>query len=91
MLLSKNIDGTSGQFMKIYIILILLTLFAFLAGWLGFVSSFIVAVLLITTFIKGQLVIDYFMDLKDVQFKYRAIPIVWLGFVLFFIGIAYYM
>ena len=77
--------------MKIYIILVLLTIFAFLAGWLGFVSSFIVAVLLVTTFIKGQLVIDYFMGLKNVKLKYRAIPIVWLGFVLFFIGIAYYM
>ena len=77
--------------MKIYITLILLTLFAFLIGWLEVINSTLVIILLITTFIKGQLVIDYFMDLKDVKFKYRAIPIAWLGFVLFFIGIAYYM
>lgn len=77
--------------MKIYIILVFLTLFAFLAGWIGLVSSSIVAILLVTTFIKGQLIIDYFMGLKDVQFKYRVIPIAWLIFVLFFIGIAYYM
>ena len=60
-------------------------------GWFGFVGSFVIAVLLITTFIKGQIIIDYFMGLKDVRFKYRAIPIIWLFFVLFFVGIAYYI
>jgi len=77
--------------MRIYITLVLLTLFAFLAGWLELVNASIVAILIITTFIKGQLIIDYFMGLKEVQFKYRVIPIVWLGFVTVFIGIAYYM
>ena len=77
--------------MKIYIILVFLTLFAFLVGLLGLVSSSIVAILLVATFIKGQLIVDYFMGLEDVQFKYRVTPIAWLIFVLFFIGIAYYM
>lgn len=77
--------------MRTYITLILLTLFAFLAGWLELVGSIVVAFLLVTTFIKGQLVIDYFMGLKEVQFKYRAIPIIWLIFVLSLIGVAYYM
>ena len=77
--------------MKIYITLILLTLLAFIFGWFELMSATIVAVLIITTFIKGQLIIDYFMGLKDVKFKYRIIPTAWLGFVLVFIGIAYYM
>lgn len=77
--------------MKIYIVLVLLTLLAFIFGWFNLVSASIVAVLLITTFLKGQLIIDYFMGLKDVQLKYRLIPIVWLGLVIVFIGIAYYM
>lgn len=77
--------------MKIYITLILLTLLAFLFGWFKLVNTLIVTILLFTTFIKGQLVIDYFMGLKDVQFQYRIIPIAWLGFVLIFIGIAYYL
>ncbi len=76
--------------MKIYITLVFLTLFAFLSGWLKLISSGVIAILLVTTFIKGQLIIDYFMGLKEVQFKYRAIPIVWLSVVLIFIGIAYY-
>jgi len=77
--------------MKIYITLILLTLLAFVFGWFKLMSATIVAILLVTTFIKGQLIIDYFMGLKEVQLKYRIIPIVWLFFVLIFIGIAYYM
>ena len=77
--------------MKTYIILIFLTLFAFLIGWLEVINSTLVIVLLITTFIKGQLVIDYFMGLKDVAFKYRSIPIAWLSFVMSFIAVAYYM
>jgi len=77
--------------MKIYITLVILTLFAFLIGWLEIINSTLVIILLLTTFVKGQLIIDYFMNLKDVKFKYRVIPIAWLSFVLFFIGIAYYM
>jgi len=76
--------------MKIYITLVLLTLFAFLSGWLKLISSGVIAVLLITTFIKGQLIIDHFMGLKNVQLKYRIIPFLWLSTVLIFIGIAYY-
>jgi hypothetical protein len=76
--------------MKIYLTLVFLTIFAFLCGWLELVSSTIIVILLITTFIKGQLIIDYFMGLKDVQFKYRVIPILWLSVVLVFIGVAYY-
>ncbi|MEA2100240.1 MAG: cytochrome C oxidase subunit IV family protein [Campylobacterota bacterium] len=76
---------------KIWIILVILSIFAFLIGWLELVSSTIVAILLVTTFIKGQLVIDYFMGLKDVEMKYRMIPIVWLGVIIFFVSLAYYM
>ncbi len=76
--------------MKIYLTLVSLTIFAFLCGWLELVSSTIIVILLITTFIKGQLIIDHFMGLKNVQFKYRIIPILWLSIVLIFIGVAYY-
>ena len=75
----------------IWLILVILTLFAFLVGYLKFVSSLLVVVLLLTTFIKGQLVIDYFMGLKEVTFKYRFIPTLWLVLILFFIGVAYYL
>ena len=75
----------------IWVILVVLTIFAYLLGYLKYINSLFVAVLLLTTFIKGQLVVDYFMGLKDVKLKYRLIPSVWLGFVLSLIAVAYYM
>jgi len=68
-----------------------LTIFAFLLGYLKLISAFLVAVLLMTTFIKGQLIIDYFMGLKEVQLKYRMIPTVWLVIILSCSAIAYYL
>jgi len=74
-----------------WIILTVLTLFAYLLGYLKIISTFFVAILLFTTFIKGALVIDYFMGLKNVSFKYRIIPILWLSIIIILIGVAYYL
>ena len=76
---------------NIWIILIILTIFAYLLGYLKLINSSLVAILLISTFIKGELVIDYFMGLKTVKLKYRLIPIIWLGTVLSLITVAYYL
>jgi len=76
--------------LKIWITLLLLTVFAFVLGYLKLINSIIVAILLVSTFIKGHLVIEYFMGLKDVTWKYRLIPSLWLLSVLFLIAIAYY-
>ena len=75
----------------VWIALILLSLFAFLLGYLKLISTVMVAILLVSTFIKGQLVIDYFMGLRDVQLKYRIIPTLWLIVVLSLIAVAYYL
>ena len=75
----------------VWISLVTLTLFAYLLGYFKYISTTLVAVLLITTFIKGQLVIDYFMDLKEVQLKYRLIPTLWLFTVISLIATAYYL
>ena len=75
----------------IWITLLALTTFAYLLGYLEYVNSLLVAVLLLTTFIKGTLVSDYLMDLKEVRLKYRLVPMIWLSSVLFLIGVAYYM
>jgi len=75
----------------IWIILIALTIFAYLLGYLKYIDSALVSILLITTFIKGALVIEHFMGLKDVAFKYRVIPTLWLAFVLSAIAVAYYL
>ena len=74
-----------------WLALVLLTLFAFLLGWLKLVSPLLVAILLLSTFVKGQLVIDHFMGLKDVRLKYRIIPTIWLIVVISSISLAYYL
>ncbi len=75
---------------KLWLSLIVLTIFAFLIGWLKLISDTIIIVLLLTTFMKGQIVIDYFMDLNEVEGKYRFIPTIWLGVIILLIGIIYY-
>ena len=75
----------------IWIFLVILTIFAYLLGYLKLISTSLVGVLLLTTFIKGSLVTDYFMGLKGVAGKYRFIPVIWLSIVIILIGIAYYL
>ncbi len=74
----------------IWIVLIIFTIFAYLLGRLELISSALVGVLLVTTFIKGQLIIDYFMGMKNVAFVYRVIPMLWLVGVIASIAFAYY-
>lgn len=76
---------------RVWSILAVLTVFAFLLGYLKLISTYLVAVLLTSTFIKGQLVIDYFMGLKEIRLRYRIIPALWLLSVLALIAIAYYL
>ncbi len=74
----------------VWIILIFFTIFAYLLGKLELINTLLVGVLLVTTFIKGQLVIDYFMGLKNVSYKYRFIPTLWLTLILSLVAAAYY-
>jgi len=74
----------------IWIGLVTLTIFAYLLGYLKIITTTLVAVLLLSTFIKGALISDYFMGLKDVGMKYRMIPMLWLGIVLSSIALAFY-
>lgn len=73
----------------VWLILVSFTIFAFLLGWLKLLSATIAIVLLITTYLKGQLVIDYFMELRQVKAFWRAIPSLWLLTVLSLIYLAY--
>ncbi len=73
----------------IFIILAVLSFSAFLVSYLELFSGFFAILLVVSTFIKGQLISDYFMDLKEVEYKYRLIPTLWLVLVLSLIAIAY--
>lgn len=75
----------------IWINLLLLSLASFLIGKFDLSNSIIFITLLISIFIKGELIIDHFMGLKDINWRYRSIPILWLGIILLFIALAYYL
>ena len=73
----------------IFAVLVVLSFSAFLVGYMELFSGFFAIFLVISTFVKGQLISDYFMDLGEVEFKYRLIPTLWLVVVLSLIGVAY--
>lgn len=75
----------------VWFTLVLLAVFAFLLGYCNYINTLFVFVLLVSTFLKGQLVIDYFMGLKSVKLRYRLIPTVWLFTMMSLISIAYYL
>ena len=75
----------------IWLILVVLSIFAYVLGYLEYISTSFVAILLVTTFIKGELISDYFMGLKNVRLIYRLVPIIWLGITVLLIAVAYYL
>ena len=79
------------KFTKIWLLLVILTLFAFGLGWFKLLTLSALAVLLLSTFLKGQLISDYFMGLKEIKGKYRFIPTIWLFVTLTLVALAYYV
>lgn len=75
----------------IWIFLVFLTTLTFILGKVEFSSYIFISLLLLTTFIKGQLIIDFFMDLKYVSSKYRLIVILWLFTVIVLIGLIFFI
>lgn len=73
----------------IWILLFLLTSLSLFVGHTAFLGLSFIGILFLITFIKGQLVIDYFMGLKEVSLKYRLIPLIWLFLVVLLICVAY--
>lgn len=64
-----------------WIIMIALTLSTFALGQWMSIGIVINTLLIITALIKGQLIINEFMELKEVSFLWRAIMLGWLWFV----------
>lgn len=75
---------------KIWIALLLFSLFAFILGRVEIVSRFFIFVLLFSTFLKGYFVIEHFMGLSEVTLRYRLIPTIWLSVVIVSVAITYY-
>jgi len=66
---------------KIYLLLIGLTFLAFFIGLTEVSSAWFVGVLLLSTFIKGKMIIDYFMGMNVYESRWNNFPTLWLGLV----------
>jgi len=75
----------------VYVILIFLTIFAYILGHFKIINYTFVAIVLFSTFIKGKLIIDYFMELRKCSKVYVLIPTIWLALVLVLVAYAYYI
>ena len=74
----------------VWLALVLLTLVTYAVGKLGYGGMSVVAMLLLSVSIKGQLVIDYFMGLAQVRSRWKWVVTVWLLSVVLLIGLAYW-
>jgi len=75
----------------VWLILMLLTLGVLAIGKAGLGGPAIVALILLSTLVKTQMVADYFMGLKRAARLWRVIVTVYLLLVLSLIGLAYWL
>lgn len=73
----------------IFILLFVLTSITLFLGESTLSGLSFIIVVLFVSFLKGGLIIDYFMELKHVSFGYRFAVIFWLFIIVSVIGIAY--
>ncbi|MCW9013072.1 MAG: cytochrome C oxidase subunit IV family protein [Gammaproteobacteria bacterium] len=76
--------------LKVWFILIFLTIVSYGFAHMGYTGQVLVAIVLAGAWIKGQLIIDYFMGLKHVRMLWRVIVSAWLLIVLLAIGGMYF-
>ncbi len=77
---------SSKKLTIIWIILIILTLSSALVGYFKLSGLYIVSFVLLTVIIKGQMIIDYYMGLKNVRGFWR---LAMLGFIFVISAIIY--
>lgn len=70
------------QATAIWFLLIALTFISFLVARMGFQGEVLIAVVLMSAWLKGQMIIDSFMKLRRVRQMWRIIISVWLLVVL---------
>lgn len=75
--------------LTVWVLLMLLTIFAYGMGKVGFSGVFAMLLLLISAFIKSYYVMADFMELRGVSFIWRAFMFGWLWIVCLGIGITF--
>ncbi len=73
----------------IWIVLVALTLLGYWVGQLGYSGTSALLILLGAALIKSQLVISWFMELRNIRGLWKWIPTAWLVVVLAAIAITY--
>ena len=76
---------------KIYLILISLTFLALFIGLTEISSGWFVGVLLLSTFLKGKMIIDYFMGMNAYESRWNNFLTLWLGLVVLVIVGVYFL
>ena len=75
----------------VWAVMLLLTFLAYFVGELGSGGFYTTLFLLLVVMLKGMLIINEFMALRDVSFLWRAIMVGWLIVVCAGIALAYTM
>ena len=73
----------------IWLVLLLLTLLTYAIGQLRLGGVLVVALILVTTLVKGEMVVNYFMGLRRVRLRWRVLMFLYLWTVGSLIGVAY--
>lgn len=73
----------------IWLAMILLTLFSYILGKLGYSGLLVVLIILLTSVIKGTLIIRDFMELRGVSLLWRVIMYGWLWGITLALSITY--
>lgn len=74
---------------RVWLVLLGLTLLTFNIGRLDLGGNAVMGLVLLTTLIKGQLVVDHFMGLRRVQLFWRLVMFFYLAVVGSLIAVAY--
>lgn len=89
----NNIENQRSQLIRpctrIWLALLVLTGITYSIGWMELGGTQIVMLVLIITFIKGEMVVGFFMGLRKTSLLWRAIMASWLLIVGGGIAIAY--
>jgi cytochrome c oxidase subunit IV len=73
----------------IWVVLMLLTILTLFMGETGLERKYIILIILVVTFFKVQMIVDYFMGLRKVKWIWQVAMFSWSFLVLSLIGVAF--
>mgnify|MGYP003625094837 FL=1 len=92
MMINTNKDLKPSLFSSLtlnWVLLLLLTLIAVMLSQLNMASNILIMLALAITVIKSQIVVDRFMGLKDIEFRWRALMLAYIVIIPAIIVIIY--